>query len=568
VRIVLAGIALSVPLAGAPSAWAVRYASPTGASSSNCQTPATACALTTAVHGVGGNSPAKGEEVIVEPGNYSVSGSAIEPGAVGMSVHGVAGKPRPVITGHTTAVFRANGVDNLSLGYLDIEEQGGVEALGIDSGVLERLLISGTPGGPSGSYKTVLCQCHNGTLRDSVIVALPGSTHGAVGIWSNGGSATETLYNDTIYSEAALAPAIQLFQESNIGTELELRLILNAYNTIAVNSAGGHDVSASLHGIIYLTHSDYASPTGAVSSTSEGGNVKAPPLFANAAAGDFRELVGSPTIDAGLNEPANGTLDFEGNPRQFGASTDIGAYEFSPQPTCNSLSSATAFGQPVTIQLQCADPVKAPLAYAIVGTPAHGTLSLTAATGQAVYTPAPGYSGPDSFSYDASSSHGTAAVVTASIAVGAAPVAVGAAPVAPSISISSLSQTAKRWREGNALAHISAKKKLPLGTTFSFALNVAARVTFQFTQPASGRKVGKKCVAQTKKNKNKRRCTRTVIAGTLTFSAHAGTNKVRFQGLISKHKRLRPGSYTLLVTAAASGKHSTTRTLHFTIATS
>jgi hypothetical protein len=566
VRIVLAGIALSVPLAGAPSAWAVRYASPTGASSSNCQTPATACALATAVHGVGSNKPAKGEEVIVEPGNYSVSGSAIEPGAAGMSVHGVAGKPRPVITGHTTAVFRANGVDSLTLGYLDIEEQGGgMAALGIDSGVLERLLIRGTP---SSGNSNMLCQCYNGTLRDSVIVALPGSTSGAVGVWSNGGSTNETLYNDTIYSEAKAAPAIQLVQEKNIGTELELRLILNAYNTIAVNSAGGHDVSASLHGIIYLTHSDYASPTGAgaVSSTSEGGNVKAPPLFANAAAGDFRELVGSPTIDAGLNQPADGTLDFEGNPRQFGASTDIGAYEFSPRPTCNPLSSATAFGKPVTIQLQCADPVKAPLAYAIVGTPAHGTLSLTAATGQAVYTPAPGYSGPDSFSYDASSSHGTAAVVTASIAVGAAPVV---APLVAPI-LSGLSQTAKRWREGNALARISAskKKKLPLGTTFSFALNVAARVTFQFTQPASGRKVGKKCVAQTKKNKNKRRCTRTVIAGTLTFSAHAGTNKVRFEGRVSKHKKLKPGSYALLVTAAASGKRSATRILHFTIVTS
>ena len=558
-RIVLAGIALSVPLAGAPSAWALRYASPTGNSSSNCQTPATACDLTTAVHGVVSNKPAKGEEVIVEPGNYSVSGSAIEPGAAGMSVHGVAGKPRPVITGHTTAVFRANEVDSLSLGYLDIEEQGSVEALGIDSGVLERLFISGTP-----FNGNMLCQCYNGTLRDSVIVALPGSNRGAVGVRSNGGSATETLYNDTIYSEAALAPAIQLYQQGSSG---ELALFLNAYNTIAVNSAGGHDVSASLHGIIYMTHSDYASPTGAgdVSNTSEGGNVKVPPLFANAAAGDFRELVGSPTIDAGLNQPADGTLDFEGNPRQFGASTDIGAYEFSPRPTCNPLSSATAFVKPVTIQLQCADPVKAPLAYAIVGTPAHGTLSLTAATGQAVYTPAPGYSGPDSFSYDASSSHGTAAVVTASITVGAAPVV---APLVAPI-ISGLSQTAKRWREGNALARISAsKKKLPLGTTFSFSLNVAARVTFQFTQRASGRRVGKKCVAQTNKNKNKRRCTRTVIAGTLTFSAHAGTNKVRFQGRISKHKKLKPGSYALLVTAAASGKHSATRTLHFTIVTS
>jgi hypothetical protein len=137
--------------------------------------------------------------------------------------------------------------------------------------------------------------------------------------------------------------------------------------------------------------------------------------------------------------------------------------------------------------------------------------------------------------------------------------------------LSGLSETAKTWREGNSLARISTRKKgkkkrPPVGTTFSFALNEPASVTLTFTEPAGGRKVGKKCVAETKKNKKKHRCTRTVIAGTLTFSAHAGTNKVRFEGLISKHKKLKPGSYTLLVTATASGERSTTRTLHFRIA--
>jgi len=144
-----------------------------------------------------------------------------------------------------------------------------------------------------------------------------------------------------------------------------------------------------------------------------------------------------------------------------------------------------------------------------------------------------------------------------------------APPTAPTLS--GLSQTAKTWREGNALAQISAnesktKKKLPIGTTFSFSLNEPASVTFTFTEPASGRKVGKKCVAQTKKNKHKHRCTRTAIAGALTFSAHAGTNRVRFDGLISRHKKLKPGNFTLLITATVSGKHSTTRTLNFTIA--
>jgi hypothetical protein len=90
-------------------------------------------------------------------------------------------------------------------------------------------------------------------------------------------------------------------------------------------------------------------------------------------------------------------------------------------------------------------------------------------------------------------------------------------------------------------------------------------VTFTFTEPAGGRKAAKKCVAQTNKNKKKHRCTRTVTAGILTFSGHAGTNKVRFQGVISKHKKLKPGSYTLLVTATVSGERPATRTLHFKI---
>jgi hypothetical protein len=141
-------------------------------------------------------------------------------------------------------------------------------------------------------------------------------------------------------------------------------------------------------------------------------------------------------------------------------------------------------------------------------------------------------------------------------------------PAAPTLS--SLGQSAKTWREGNRLAKLSAsggrsKKKLPIGTTFSFGLDRAAQVTFVFTKAARGRKVGKRCVAQTHKNRHKRRCTRTVVAGTLSFAAHAGRNKVRFQGLISKRKKLKPGSYKLLVTATAAGKRSRTGTLSFTI---
>lgn len=142
-------------------------------------------------------------------------------------------------------------------------------------------------------------------------------------------------------------------------------------------------------------------------------------------------------------------------------------------------------------------------------------------------------------------------------------------PLAPTLS--SLGQTNKTWREGVALAQLSSSgakrgKKLPIGTTFTFDLDRAAQVTFTFTKPAPGRKVGKRCVAQSRKNKRKQRCKRTVTAGTITFAAHGGTNKVRFQGLISKRKKLKPGSYKLLVLASAAGMRSRTATLSFTIA--
>src|SRR5262249_6757096 len=90
------------------------------------------------------------------------------------------------------------------------------------------------------------------------------------------------------------------------------------------------DVSASKLATITMIHSDYASPAGLGIVTDGGGRVTSPPLFANPAGGDFRELGGSPTIDAGLTEEANGPLDFEGNPRTTGAATDIGALEYRP----------------------------------------------------------------------------------------------------------------------------------------------------------------------------------------------------------------------------------------------
>lgn len=135
--------------------------------------------------------------------------------------------------------------------------------------------------------------------------------------------------------------------------------------------------------------------------------------------------------------------------------------------------------------------------------------------------------------------------------------------------VSRLNETAKTWREGNKLAQISGsrhKRKPPVGTTFSFSLNERASVTFSFAQQAIGRKVGGKCMAKSHKNAKRKSCKRTVTAGTLFFTGHTGTNRVVFQGRISRSKKLKPGRYTAVVTAAASGERSGPKKLPFRIA--
>jgi hypothetical protein len=125
------------------------------------------------------------------------------------------------------------------------------------------------------------------------------------------------------------------------------------------------------------------------------------------------------------------------------------------------------------------------------------------------------------------------------------------------------SQSNSVWRAGSKLASIA--KHVPVGTVFSFSLDQPAGVTFTFTQPALGRRVAGKCVAPRPANRHKRSCKRTVTRGTLILSGHAGINKVSFQGQISRSRKLKPGSYTVHITATTAAGHSQSRTLNFTI---
>jgi hypothetical protein len=109
---------------------------------------------------------------------------------------------------------------------------------------------------------------------------------------------------------------------------------------------------------VKFTHSNYATvsgemaPLATITAAGTNGNQTAPPAFVDATGGDFREVAGSPTIDAGLTEAANGPTALAGEPRSLGsclggpAATDIGAYEFVPTAPCESSPAPATDSQP------------------------------------------------------------------------------------------------------------------------------------------------------------------------------------------------------------------------------
>ena len=128
-------------------------------------------------------------------------------------------------------------------------------------------------------------------------------------------------------------------------------------------------------------------------------------------------------------------------------------------------------------------------------------------------------------------------------------------PGAPRVSRLKLSR--KTFRKGSKLPKASAKK-FKTGTTISFSLSEASKVRLSFESIRKGRRVGKRCRKPTAKNRTRKACKRYVKVKTaVNLNGKAGTNRVRFQGRLTRRRSLKPGRYRLTVRATgASGKVS------------
>jgi hypothetical protein len=292
---------------------AARFAEP-GAGGSDPSCPqADPCDIEEAV-----NSAAVGDDVTILPGDYTASNPLIINGA-NTVVHGEAGQPRPVIqTSAPSGVFSSNIFGTVR--DLEIRHTGSGTALFSD-GTAERVIAR--------SSTATACTSTFGTIRDSTCWATSPTGIGLDIPNSGGTTITTRLRNVTLVATGSFGLQARAMMSAD--------LTVDAKSVIAKGS--GADVRAQTDGtasttaVVNLDHSNYASRsvsgTGAsVTIQGSGTNQIAAPLFANAAAGDFHQAAGSPTINAGAVDAQSGTTDYDGEPRTQGPAPDIGADEF------------------------------------------------------------------------------------------------------------------------------------------------------------------------------------------------------------------------------------------------
>jgi hypothetical protein len=131
--------------------------------------------------------------------------------------------------------------------------------------------------------------------------------------------------------------------------------------------------------------------------------------------------------------------------------------------------------------------------------------------------------------------------------------------------VSSLRLTPTVFRRGRLAARLSARRRIPTGTTIRWRVNEQSRTTLAFTRLLPGRRVGRRCLAPTRARRRRARCTRRVtVRIPLVYTTAAGLHRLRFHGPLTSRRRLAPGRYELAVSAAdAAGNRSAPRRARF-----
>src|SRR3954466_1456677 len=298
---------LAAALVAAASASATpRYVAPSGDKIGDC-TPATPqslfakCDLEYALEDVS----VDGDEVIVEPGSYTLSPTVDESDNV--TIRGIPGQPRPVVKMGSTGTGLLSLTDPQGGTARRLEIHGGLR-LSAGTKAADDLVIDGR-----------LSLLGNSVVRDSLVTGF---------LAVDAGQGLHEFRNVTAVGTGPGSTAIQV-RPANPPCGAAHVI---AKNVIAHGQL--HDLSTDTTcgqgfaqiEISYST-SRAATVTGAGDIDRGNNQTNSEPVFANAAAADYHQAPTSPTIDGGTADPLVGTADIDGEGRTLGLAPDIGADE-------------------------------------------------------------------------------------------------------------------------------------------------------------------------------------------------------------------------------------------------
>jgi hypothetical protein len=316
----IAAVTLAVGLSAASSASAaVWHASPTGTGSSPCKS-SDPCSL-----GYAANVAPSGTEVLVAQGTYGAVTYGVNEDVY---IHGSGAKPYPLVEGGVDPhIFHLIKGDHLR--YLRVHQTHDYSvAIQSEAATIENVSIEGS-GNPAPDLTPTVLLGGGSVLRDSVVWS---NRDNAVGVRHSEGYAE--IRNVTAWTRGYGGIAVSS-QAGCYGGCQGSQTYTDMSNVIARGGEGGYDLSVEATGgsvLLASLNSNYrasAVQTGPGASLSDhGGNQTAvAPKLVNPAAGDFHELPGSPTTDAGASATPPGRLDLDGLSRLLGQAPDIGAFE-------------------------------------------------------------------------------------------------------------------------------------------------------------------------------------------------------------------------------------------------
>jgi hypothetical protein len=332
-RWILVGM-VGVVLGAAPAARAntPRYAS-VGGNGTAC-TSATPCSIVEAINGDATNPVHARDEVIVAPGTYGGGGVPLTAELRGpdapLTIHGVAGSPRPVIVSKSIGTALTLHDPGSTLSHVEVDQfSDASRAVDLIQGSASEIVAHafGTGG--------VACVV-TGALQDS-ICAVSGAGASAVRASVSPSPTAATTFTPTLRGVTAWAvgPTSQgILVQAGDNTTINL----TATNTIAHGTSADVDVESTTstgNASAVLDHSNFGTVThsasrATVTAAGSATNVAAPALLVDVAHGDFHEMAASPTVNAGATDPAG--TDVFGLPRTLGPAPDIGAAELAQAP--------------------------------------------------------------------------------------------------------------------------------------------------------------------------------------------------------------------------------------------